>query len=90
VAEWFNTPDLKSGDPRGSVGSNPTASDEVNMTWLPAWLLMETHRREEERKRQFKNDSTSSGISETTTTPSGWKELDPEDPRYKRTNRRKK
>ena len=26
MGEWFNPPVLKTGEPRGSVGSNPTAS----------------------------------------------------------------
>ena len=34
MAEWFNAPVLKTGDPPGSVGSNPTPSAQVDFQEL--------------------------------------------------------
>jgi hypothetical protein len=47
VAEWSNAPDLKSGELKGSVGSNPTLSvfDNYEKNWqkiTPAGVILLT------------------------------------------------
>ena len=40
VAEWSNVPDSKSGEPQGSVGSNPTLSATLIVKWLPNFRVL--------------------------------------------------
>ena len=40
MAEWTNAPVLKTGDPQGSVGSNPTPSANLRLRPPASWLRL--------------------------------------------------
>lgn len=48
VAEWSIAPVLKTGDPQGSVGSNPTSSAHITIGMVAVWFVPSTRPSEAE------------------------------------------